>query len=1262
MKKFYFLFTFIILNISSFEQERKLFNFISEIDLVINGDGYQQLISKDFAGEPNEVYVNGIFINTCRKDCTLENDINYLILKFNSQLTTCEGMFKNLENIIEIDLSNFDFSKVKSMNKMFYNCKSLKKITFGNINTSSVNDMQAVFNGCKSLVSLDLSRFDTSNVNTMQSMFYQCSNLKYLNLTKFITAKTGNLISMFNGCSSLKYLNLKSCKFKNSINVDNIFMDIPSSVKCCIEDQTSKDKLPKNKVIFNCSDDCFKGNIKIDLENFSCIESCSNSQNKYEYNNYCYNECPKGTLINNELCEDNICNINNQNIFQCLNKTPEGYYFDSEDERYKKCFANCKFCYGPGNISNNNCIEFRPNLTSKTDIFYGSDYTEMCKYYYYVDEFNNSHCIENCTEKYNKLIPNKNRCIDECKKDDIYIYNYQDICYNNCPNGTILSENDYICLVNIIETNNINPKMNNSETEKEKIIEDILKHMNITTNEKNEIIKTTDLLIHSDKILNEMTNDLGITENYYNTINDEIETNSNFFKDETNNNKKTMDSEEQRSIIEEKISNDIKYITTNEEIEKNSNELTNGKVKNLYTDKIEELKSSTDINSEKLTDVLNTDIAIADIKTNTNIIKDGKIDDIIKIILSSNIDITKDERDEHIQNFREQIFQYNITKNKEDIIETKNGVFYQMTTSDNQKNNSNKNISTINLGDCEKILKKEYNIDENLPLIIFKIDFFSPDTLIPIIGYEIYHPINKSKLNLSYCEDILIKLNIPVSIDESKLFKYDPKNEFYTDNCFPYTTENGTDIILNDRKQEFINNNLSLCENNCNYTGYDQVNKRSACDCNIKNKMELISEIINNPNKLSNKFNTDDKDSNGDISNIITIKCTKTLFSKDGLKYNISSYILLLFLNFFIFSILLFIKCGYSFLITEIDKILNEKEKKTKNKRKIKKSAKKGESSNIMLKGKIHYNNEKINYPPKKYNINFINNINNNIINYDNPINENNDDILNENNKISRMKKKRKKRKIIKKKIVKVEDLKNFQKLSSKISYNDFELNNLDYENSIIYDKRTFCQYYFSLLKTKHILLFTFCLLNDYNSKIIKLCIFCLTFSVYYAINFAFFDDEMIHKIYEKGGKYDITFFLPKIFISFIISYFINIMIKYLFLSERNISNVKQQTNLYLADSVANKEKRNLFIKYIIFFILGILFLGFFWLLLSSFGAVYQNTQVFIFINAIISFSISLIYPFFINIFPCIFRISSLKSSDRNEKYKYYFSKFLQLI
>ena len=96
---------------------------------------------------------------------------------------------------------------------------------------------------------------------------------------------------------------------------------------------------------------------------------------------------------------------------------------------------------------------------------------------------------------------------------------------------------------------------------------------------------------------------------------------------------------------------------------------------------------------------------------------------------------------------------------------------------------------------------------------------------------------------MKYCEDILIKLNIPVTIDEDNLFKYDPNSEFYNDNCFSYTTENGTDIILSDRKQEFTDNKLSLCENNCNYTGYDEGSKQSSCDCNIKNKMDTISDI-----------------------------------------------------------------------------------------------------------------------------------------------------------------------------------------------------------------------------------------------------------------------------------------------------------------------------------------------------------------------------------------------------------------------------------
>ena len=581
-----------------------------------------------------------------------------------------------------------------------------------------------------------------------------------------------------------------------------------------------------------------------------------------------------------------------------------------------------------------------------------------------------------------------------------------------------------------------------------------------------------------------------------------------------------------------------------------------------------------------------------------------------------------------------------------------------MTTSDSQKNNTNKNISSINLGDCEDKLKEVYKINSSLPLIIFKIDYFSPDTLIPIIGYEIYHPINKSKLDLKHCEEILIKLNIPVNIDESKLFRYDPNSGFYTDNCFTYTTEDGTDITLSDRKQEYSNNNLALCENNCNYTGYDKENKQSSCDCNIKNKMETITEIIENPNKLSNDFNTEKDASNSGKSNIISIKCTKVLFTKEGLKNNISSYILLIFIGHFLVSILLFLKCGNLLLNNEINKILKQKEKLHKQKKKQNALILPSRGNNTIITRKTLRKKNKYNFPPKKYKINFIKNNNNKKTNSENKLKQDNKNkgkinkkkknlsslLNNRNNRNNRN----------------LSTALNFKKTQVKITYNDYECNSFDYRRAVLNDKRSCCDYYLSLLKRKNPLIFSFCPIKDYNSMIIKMDIFSISFSIYYAINFAFFDDSIMHKIYEVGGKYDVVFFIPKIVISFLASYYITVIIKLIFLSERNILHIRSQLSYSQADLVASHEKKNLVIKHTIFFIGGLAFLGFFWMLLSSFGAVYPNTQIFILKNTLISFAMSLCYPFFINIFPCFFRMCSLNSKENENMYK--FSQFLQAL
>ena len=62
-------------------------------------------------------------------------------------------------------------------------------------------------------------------------------------------------------------------------------------------------------------------------------------------------------------------------------------------------------------------------------------------------------------------------------------------------------------------------------------------------------------------------------------------------------------------------------------------------------------------------------------------------------------------------------------------------------------------------------------------------------------------------------------------------------------------------------------------------------------------------------------------------------------------------------------------------------------------------------------------------------------------------------------------------------------------------------MNNLEYEMAIKYDKRTYFQYYWSLLKKKQLILFTFLPNNDYNITYIKIILFIISFSLFFTIN-----------------------------------------------------------------------------------------------------------------------------------------------------------------
>ena len=195
-------------------------------------------------------------------------------------------------------------------------------------------------------------------------------------------------------------------------------------------------------------------------------------------------------------------------------------------------------------------------------------------------------------------------------------------------------------------------------------------------------------------------------------------------------------------------------------------------------------------------------------------------------------------------------------------------------------------------------------------------------------------------------------------------------------------------------------------------------------------------------------------------------------------------------------------------------------------------------------------------------------------------------------------------------------------------------------------------------MRRKNLIIFKFFTNNDYNSKIIKFNLFLFSFALYFTINALFFNDTSIHKIYKDQGIFDFVYQIPQIVYSTIITSLINMVINYLSLSEKNIIKIKEKTINIIEES--QKIIKCLIIKFILFFILAFIFLILFWYYLSCFCAVYQNTQYYLIKDTLMSYGLSLIYPFILNLIPGLLRIPSLKNNKREALYK--ISLIVQLI
>ena len=127
--------------------------------------------------------------------------------------------------------------------------------------------------------------------------------------------------------------------------------------------------------------------------------------------------------------------LNLGEYYNCYNETPYGYYLNTIDEVYQKCFYSCETCEIKGYNDYHNCIKCKAEYIFEINFNNYTNCYPNCLNYFYFDNNNNYHCTQNltCPPEYPHLIQNKNKCvIDEIK----LIKNFIDDLLNYETNNT----------------------------------------------------------------------------------------------------------------------------------------------------------------------------------------------------------------------------------------------------------------------------------------------------------------------------------------------------------------------------------------------------------------------------------------------------------------------------------------------------------------------------------------------------------------------------------------------------------------------------------------------------------------------------------------------------------------------------------------------------------------------------------------------------------------------------------------------------------
>ena len=350
--------------------------------------------------------------------------------------------------------------------------------------------------------------------------------------------------------------------------------------------------------------------------------------------------------------------------------------------------------------------------------------------------------------------------------------------------------------------------------------------------------------------------------------------------------------------------------------------------------KCDELKN---LNNDTIDSDVHVAILFEEQENQNNNEKTDEIDkNNVVIIIDNNTDVR--------QLIFESIFSdYKSNEGKNIVFKGAENTVYQVTSPKNElemlknRNNNIHNLSIIDLGECETILKKTYHVHENDSLIFIKSETITDKASQRTIDYEVYEPYNKTKLNLSVCDGTPINVYVPMELSQGNKQIYEKMKDsgydmfnindpFYQDICTPYDSSNGTDIFLSDRINYIYNNDDTQCQPNCHLSQYSLETKYLNCSCSTnddedKNNNEEQNEKCS-AKKIYESFYEVLKYSNYDI-----IKCYKLLLNKNVITVNLGSIISIIFFSCYLVCVIIYINRGLIPLNIKLRNDINKKDK-----------------------------------------------------------------------------------------------------------------------------------------------------------------------------------------------------------------------------------------------------------------------------------------------------------------------------------------------